>query len=120
MNARTRAGSVTLLDPQPPVARMLDLLCIDEMFSIRRQAAAGAGPDASLSGRAFPRSSRGRDGQQVERVGPAALYRRLRSMRTTSTIVTMRTTVRSAAPFLFRRCRAMVDTPRTILRSAPG
>jgi len=39
MRARTRAGSVTLLDPQPPVARMLDLLCIDEMFSIRRRAA---------------------------------------------------------------------------------
>ena len=36
MKARTRAGSVTLLNPQPAVARMLDLLCIDEMFSIRR------------------------------------------------------------------------------------
>ena len=35
MKARTRAGSVTLLNPQPAVARMLDLLCIDEMFSIR-------------------------------------------------------------------------------------
>jgi anti-anti-sigma factor len=34
MKARTRAGSVTLLDPQPAVARMLDLLCIDAMFSI--------------------------------------------------------------------------------------
>ena len=37
MKARTRAGSVTLLDPQPAVARMLDLLCIGEMFSIRHQ-----------------------------------------------------------------------------------
>ena len=37
MKARTRAGSVTLLDPQPAVARMLNLLCIDEMFSIRRR-----------------------------------------------------------------------------------
>ena len=35
MKARTRAGSVTLLNPQPAVARMLDLLCIDETFSIR-------------------------------------------------------------------------------------
>jgi anti-anti-sigma regulatory factor len=26
MKARTQAGSVTLLDPQPAVARMLDLL----------------------------------------------------------------------------------------------
>jgi anti-sigma B factor antagonist len=39
MKARTQAGSVTLLDPQPAVARMLDLLCIDQMFSIRRRAA---------------------------------------------------------------------------------
>jgi anti-anti-sigma regulatory factor len=39
VKVRTRAGSVTLLDPQPPVARMLDLLCIDEMFSIRRRTA---------------------------------------------------------------------------------
>ena len=29
MKVRTRAGSVTLLDPQLPVARMLDLLCVD-------------------------------------------------------------------------------------------
>jgi len=39
MKARTQAGSVTLLDPQPAVARMLNLLCIDEMFAIRRRAA---------------------------------------------------------------------------------
>jgi anti-anti-sigma factor len=45
MKARTRAGSVTLLDPQPAVARMLDLLCIDEMFSIRRRTAGDAHPD---------------------------------------------------------------------------
>ena len=32
VKVRTRAGSVTLLDPQPPVARMLDLLRVDEMF----------------------------------------------------------------------------------------
>jgi anti-anti-sigma factor len=38
MKVRIRAGSVTLLDPQPPVARMLDLLCVDEMFSIRCRA----------------------------------------------------------------------------------
>jgi hypothetical protein len=39
MKARTRAGSVTLLNPQPPVVRMLDLLCVDEVFAIRGQAA---------------------------------------------------------------------------------
>ena len=49
MKARTRAGSVTLLDPQPAVARMLDLLCIDEMFSIRRRAAGETHPDASAA-----------------------------------------------------------------------
>jgi anti-anti-sigma regulatory factor len=38
MKVRIRAGSVTLLDPQPPAARMLDLLCVDEMFSIRCRA----------------------------------------------------------------------------------
>jgi anti-anti-sigma regulatory factor len=46
MKARTRAGNVTLLDPQPAVARMLDLLCIDEMFSIRRRAAGETQPDS--------------------------------------------------------------------------
>jgi anti-anti-sigma factor len=45
IKARTQAGSVTLLDPQPAVARMLDLLCIDQMFSIRRRAAGEAHPD---------------------------------------------------------------------------
>ena len=45
MKARTRAGSVTLLDPQPAVARMLDLLCTGEMFSIPRRAAGGTHPD---------------------------------------------------------------------------
>ncbi len=47
MKARTQAGSVTLLDPQPAVARMLDLLCIDRMFSIRHRAAGGAHPDGA-------------------------------------------------------------------------
>jgi anti-anti-sigma factor len=37
MKARTRAGSVTLLNPQPPVARLLDLLCVEEAFAIRGQ-----------------------------------------------------------------------------------
>jgi anti-anti-sigma factor len=46
MKARTRTGSVTLLDPQPPVARMLDLLCIDQMFSIRHRAAGETHPDS--------------------------------------------------------------------------
>ncbi len=35
LKARTGAGSVTLLNPQPPVARVLDLLCLDELFAIR-------------------------------------------------------------------------------------
>ncbi len=47
MKARTQAGSVTLLDPQPAVARMLDLLRIVEMFSIRRRAAGETHPDTS-------------------------------------------------------------------------
>jgi anti-anti-sigma factor len=46
MKARTRTGSVTLLYPQPPVARMLDLLCIDQMFSIRHRAAGETHPDS--------------------------------------------------------------------------
>jgi anti-anti-sigma factor len=50
MKVRTRAGSITLLDPQPPVARMLDLLCADEMFSIRRRAAGETHPDNSADG----------------------------------------------------------------------
>jgi anti-anti-sigma factor len=59
MNARTRAGSVTLLDPQPPVARMLDLLRIVEMFSIRRRAADETHPDTSAAdGRPGGRTTR--------------------------------------------------------------
>jgi anti-anti-sigma regulatory factor len=37
LKVRSRAGSVTLLNPQPPVARMLDLLCLDEIFAVRSQ-----------------------------------------------------------------------------------
>jgi hypothetical protein len=36
----TSNGGVTLLNPQPSAARMLDLLCAEEMFSIRRLAGA--------------------------------------------------------------------------------
>jgi anti-anti-sigma factor len=35
VKARTGAGSVMLLNPQPPVARILDLLCLDKVFAIR-------------------------------------------------------------------------------------
>ena len=50
MKVRTRAGSVTLLDPQPPVARMLDLLRIGEIFSIRGRATGETHPDTSADG----------------------------------------------------------------------
>jgi anti-anti-sigma regulatory factor len=50
MKVRTLAGIVTLLDPQPPVARMLDLLCVEEMFSIRRRGSGQTQPDTSADG----------------------------------------------------------------------
>jgi anti-anti-sigma factor len=50
MKVRTRAGSVTLLDPQPPVARMLDLLRVYEIFSIRDWAAGKTHSDISTDG----------------------------------------------------------------------
>jgi anti-anti-sigma factor len=37
LQVRTRTGSVTLLNPQPLIARMLDLLCADEILAIRGQ-----------------------------------------------------------------------------------
>ena len=37
VKARTGAGSVTLVNPQPAVARILDLLCLDEAFAVRSQ-----------------------------------------------------------------------------------
>jgi hypothetical protein len=37
---------VTVLDPQPAVARMLALLRVDEMFSIRHRALGGTHPDS--------------------------------------------------------------------------
>jgi hypothetical protein len=55
VKVRTRAGGVTVRDLQPPVARMLDLLCVDEMFSIRGRAAGETHPDVAdgrLGGRA--------------------------------------------------------------------
>jgi len=44
---RTRNGSVTLLNPQPAEARILDLLRAGEMFGIRRRAARETQPDTS-------------------------------------------------------------------------
>jgi hypothetical protein len=41
---------VTFLNPQPPVARLLDLLRVDELFSIRGRAAGEIRPDISAGG----------------------------------------------------------------------
>jgi anti-anti-sigma factor len=49
VKVRAGNGGVTLLNPQPPVARMLDLPCAEEMFSIRRLADAPH-PDAGANG----------------------------------------------------------------------
>ena len=38
IKVKTRNGNATLLNPQPPVARILELLCADQTFSIRRRA----------------------------------------------------------------------------------
>jgi anti-anti-sigma factor len=35
-------GTVTLLNPQPPVARLLDLLSVDGMITVERQAPGGS------------------------------------------------------------------------------
>lgn len=43
-------GTVTLLNPQPPAARLLDLLCVDGMISARGDAAGEAQPAASADG----------------------------------------------------------------------
>jgi anti-anti-sigma factor len=50
MKLRTRDGSMTLLNPQPPVARMLDLLRVDELFSIRAGQRIETQPDTSAGG----------------------------------------------------------------------
>jgi anti-anti-sigma factor len=42
MRARTQSGSVILLNPQPQVVRVLDLLCVDEVFAIRGRIAGEA------------------------------------------------------------------------------
>ena len=39
--ARTRDGTVTLLNPQPPVARLLHLLSADELMTIQGTSADG-------------------------------------------------------------------------------
>jgi hypothetical protein len=39
-----------LLNPQPPVARMLDLPCANQMFSIRSRAAGETRLDTSADG----------------------------------------------------------------------
>ena len=50
MKVRTRDGSVTLLNPQPPVTRMMGLLRADELFSVRGRAAGETQPDTSADG----------------------------------------------------------------------
>jgi len=50
MKVRTRNGSMTLLNPQPAVARILDVLRAGEMFCIRRRAARETQPDTSADG----------------------------------------------------------------------
>ena len=47
---RTQNGSVMLLNPQPTVARILDVLRAGEMFCIRRRAAREIQPDTSAGG----------------------------------------------------------------------
>jgi anti-anti-sigma factor len=43
----TGNGTVTLLNPQPPVARLLDLLCVDDMITVEsRGVAPGQGTTA--------------------------------------------------------------------------
>jgi anti-anti-sigma factor len=55
MTVRTRDGSATLLNPQPPVARMLDLLCADQVFSITSYSASP--PGSPPAGRTRPAAS---------------------------------------------------------------
>ena len=37
MKARTQDGGVTLLNPQPPVARLIELWCVDDMISVQHR-----------------------------------------------------------------------------------
>jgi anti-anti-sigma factor len=50
MKARTRNGSVTLLNPQPTVARIMDLLRAGEIFCVRHRAAREIQPATSADG----------------------------------------------------------------------
>jgi anti-anti-sigma regulatory factor len=50
MKVRTRNGSVTLLNPQPAVARIMDLLRAGEIFCIRRRKAREIQPATSADG----------------------------------------------------------------------
>jgi anti-anti-sigma regulatory factor len=50
VKVRTRNGSVTLLNPQPAVARILTLLRVGEIFCTRRRAARETPPDTSADG----------------------------------------------------------------------
>lgn len=43
-------GTVALLNPQPPVARLLDLLCVDGMITVESQAPAPASGPAAGEG----------------------------------------------------------------------
>jgi len=45
-----RDGTVTLLDPQQPAARLLDLLCVDDMISSRARVTRDIQPDTSADG----------------------------------------------------------------------
>lgn len=43
-------GTVTLLNPQPPVARLLDLPCVGDMISIRDRVTRDIRPGTSADG----------------------------------------------------------------------
>ena len=48
---RTGDGTVTLLNPQPPVARLIELLCVDGMISVERRNPDETQPGVSGGGR---------------------------------------------------------------------
>ena len=73
MKVKTRAGSVTLLDPQPSVARLLDMLCVEEAFSIRGRTGGETYPDTSADSSRRP--DRGA-GHPVVRIDSRSNFRR--------------------------------------------
>jgi len=71
---RTGDGTVTLLNPQPPVARLIELLCVDGMLSVERRNPDKTQPDVpARRSQGRPAPGPARDARLPDQAGSRAI-----------------------------------------------